>query len=497
MIAPRRLAESSAAGAGGTPELEGRPPDGSVGFLHVDMDAFYAAVEVRRRPELRGKPVIVGGAGARGVVATASYEARVFGVRSAMPSSRARRLCPHAVFLPGDHAHYMEVSQRVMEIFHDVTPLVEPLSLDEAFLDVRGAARLLGSAPEVAALIRERVHQQEQLTCSVGAASSKFLAKLASEKAKPRIQGSKPVWGAGIHVVEAGCELDFLHPLKVRELFGVGPATMRRLSAIGVETVGDLATLPETALTAALGDASGRHLHRLAHGIDDRPVVLNRPQTSISHEQTFPQDLHRNSDLNAELTRLGDAVARRLRSSGRTARTVTLKVRFGDFKTVTRSTTLSEPTDSNRGLVDAARRLLAGVDTAAGVRLLGVSVSGLGADAAKQLSFDVAAAGCAADAASGDAASDDAAAAAAVATVGGVVAAEAHEAAERVVDQIRDRFGSSAIGPAVTVRKGRRLRSPLESDKPWGPDAAETPGPASGAVSGVGGSTDGPAAKQG
>ncbi len=451
-------------------ELAGQPPDGTVGFLHVDMDAFYAAVEVRRRPELRGRPVIVGGTGARGVVATANYEARVFGVRSAMPSTRARRLCPNAVFLPGDHGHYIEVSRKVMSILRDVTPLVEPLSLDEAFLDVRGVARLRGPALEVAEQIREQVLEQERLTCSVGVASSKFLAKLASEKAKPQISGNRPVPGSGVHVVEAGTELDFLHPLPVREIFGVGQATERRLSAIGVETVGDLALLPEARLTAALGEAAGRHLHRLANAIDDRPVVLNRPQVSISHEQTFAKDLQRNSELIAELTRLSDAVARRLRTSSRAARTVTLKVRFADFTTITRSVTLPEPTNSHHSLMQAARKLLKDVDTSAGVRLLGVSASKLGSAPAKQLSFaDIA------ESSQGDAesCSGDAALASTDHRRSENPSAEAHAATEQVVDQIRDRFGPSAIAPAVTVRAGQRVRSPLDSDKRWGPDIAE------------------------
>ena len=418
-------------------EVRGRPPDGTVGFLHVDMDAFYAAVEVRRRPELRGQPVVVGGTGSRGVVAAASYEARVFGIGSAMPSTRARRLCPHAVFLPGDHAHYGEVSQRVMAILSDVTPLVEPLSLDEAFLDVRGAARLLGPAPELAARIRSRILEQERLTCSVGVASSKFLAKLATERAKPRVGPTGPVWGPGVHVVEAGAELDFLHPLPVTALFGVGPATHRRLVRLGVETVGDLAKLPESSLVAALGTAAGRQLHRLAGGIDDRPVVVNRLPRSISHEETFARDLHAPSALDAEATRLGDAVARRLRASSLAARTIVLKVRFGDFKTITRSVTLPDPADSAREVTAAARDLLSGIDPSPGVRLLGVAASGLVDASTQQLSLT---------------------------NSPGI-----HDAAEQVTDRIRDRFGASAIGPAAAVRSRRGLRSPLDADQRWGP----------------------------
>ena len=430
-----------------TSEARGRPPDGTVGFLHVDMDAFYAAVEIRRRPELRGRPVVVGGTGSRGVVAAASYEARYFGIRSAMPSVRARRLCPHAVFLPGDHSHYAEVSARVMAVLRDVTPLVEPLSLDEAFLDVRGAARLLGPAPELAARIRARILEQEQLTCSVGAASTKFMAKLATERAKPRVGPSGPLWGSGVHVVEAGAELDFLHPLPVTALFGVGPATSRRLLGLGVETVGDLASLPEAAVTAALGAASGRQLHRLANGIDDRPVAVNRPPRSLSHEETFARDLRTATELEAEATRLADAVARRLRTSNLQARTVTLKLRFGDFKTITRSVTLPDPTDGTRDLVAAAHELLAQIDVAGGVRLLGVGASGLVETSARQLTFGL------------DEGGDE---------------ARAHEAAERVTDRIRDRFGASAIGPAVAVRDGRGMRSPSDADQHWGPAAGES-----------------------
>ena len=425
-----------------TGESRGQPPDGTVGFLHVDMDAFYAAVEIRRRPELRGKPVVVGGTGSRGVVAAASYEARVFGIGSAMPSVRARRLCPHAVFLAGDHSHYGEVSARVMAVLRDVSPLVEPLSLDEAFMDVRGAARLLGPAPDLAAQIRARILEQEQLTCSVGAASTKFMAKLATERAKPRIGASGPVWGSGVHIVEAGTELDFLHPLPVTALFGVGPATSRRLLRLGVETIGDLASLPEATVIAALGAASGRQLHQLANGIDDRPVVVNRLPRSISHEETFARDLHIHGELEAEATRLADAVARRLRTSNLQARTVTLKLRFGDFKTITRSMTLPDPADGTRDLVAAARELLSQIDVAPGVRLLGVGASGLLETSARQLSLE--------DGPQGS------------------------EAADRVTDRIRDRFGASAIGPAAAIRDGRGMRSPSDADQRWGPAAGNS-----------------------
>lgn len=427
--------------------ISGRPPDGTVGFLHVDMDAFFAAVEIHRRPGLRGKPVVVGGAGRRGVVAAASYEARAFGVGSAMPSARARKLCPHAVFLPGDHRCYSEVSARIMAVLEEVTPLVEPLSLDEAFLDVRGAIRSLGPAERIAASIRERVLEQEGLTCSVGVASNKLLAKLATERAKPRPSPSGPVFGPGVYAVAAGAELDFLHPLPVAALWGVGPATARRLSAMGVETVGDLAAQPADRIAAALGAANGHRLHRLARGIDDSPVTVDRSPKSIGHEETYPRDLTTRAELDVELTRLADAVASRLREAEVRARTVTVKVRFGDFTTITRSVTLPDPVDGTGAVASAAAGLLDRIDPAPGVRLLGISGSGLTAESVRQLTLI-----------DDEAASPDRSA--------------RRDQTDPVVDEIRARFGSSSIGPASLARPGDRLGvRDRDKSRPWGPDA--------------------------
>nr|WP_256444530.1 DNA polymerase IV [Aquihabitans sp. G128] len=389
--------------------------------------------------------------GERGVVAAASYEARAYGIHSAMPSVRAKRLCPHAVFLAGDHAHYGEVSARVMDLFRAMTPLVEPISLDEAFLDVSGARRLHGTGPEIAAALRASVLESEGLHCTVGVARVKFLAKLASQAAKPRAsrQGTRP--GRGVVVVDPERELAFLHPLPVQALWGVGPATLTRLERLGVRTIGDLATLPEATVVGALGASSGRHLHALANAIDDRVVQPDQAPKSIGHEETFARDHHRPESLRLELLRLSDAVATRLRAAGVAGRTVTIKVRFGDFTTITRSATIAGATDSAREVGRVARTLLDAVDPAPGVRLLGLSVSGLDDGAVRQLSFDDLAAP-----------EDD-----------GPVRAGTAEwtAAEAAVDAIRARFGARSVGPA-SLAGPDGLRIARRGQQQWGPDEA-------------------------
>ena len=314
-------------------------------ILHVDMDAFFVSVELVRRPELRGLPVVVGGDGERGVVAAASYEARAYGVRSAMPSTRARRLCPDVVFLPGDHRHYGEVSRRVMLIFRRYTPLVEPLSLDEAFLDVSGVVRLHGPPTEVAAAIRSDVLAEEGLGCSVGIAANKFLAKLASAQAKPTAGTDGPAPGRGVQVVPADGIREFLDPLPVEAIWGVGPRTLERLQRLGVRTVAELRAVPEPTLVSSLGRAAGAQFWRLARGIDERRVDPAQSVRSIGHEETFSRDLTEPGDLRRELIRMVDAVGRRLREAGVAGRTVTVKVRFPDFTTVSRSQTLPDATD--------------------------------------------------------------------------------------------------------------------------------------------------------
>ncbi|MGH3729687.1 MAG: DNA polymerase IV [Micromonosporaceae bacterium] len=335
--------------------------------LHVDMDAFFASVEIRRRPELRGKPVIVGGLGPRGVVSAASYQAREYGVHSAMPMARARRLCPHGVYLWPDFTAYSEASRAVMAIFRDVTPLVEPLSLDEAFLDVAGCRRRLGAPARVAQLVRRRVADEQGLTASVGVAPTKFVAKLASTQAKPD----------GLVVVPAADVLEFLHPLPVSALWGVGERTAETLRRHGLRTVRDIANAPPDSLRHALGNAAGHHVYELAWARDPRAVTPESVDKSIGAETTFDVDVAEPGELRRSMLALAEKVAARLRRAGLVGRTVVIKVRFADFRTITRSRTLSSPTDVTREVFDTAWSLYQVLRPGERIRLIGVRAENL------------------------------------------------------------------------------------------------------------------------
>jgi DNA polymerase-4 len=336
-------------------------------MLHVDMDAFYASVEIHRRPELRGRPVVVGGAGPRGVVSSASYEARKFGVRSAMPGAQAQRLCPQAVFLPPDFTAYTAASRAVMAIFHDVTPLVEPLSLDEAFLDVAGAVKLLGRPAEIAALIRRRVVGELGLTCSVGVAPTKFMAKLGSTRAKPD----------GMLVIPVDRVLEFLHPLPVSALWGVGERSAEVLQRLGLRTVRDLAEAPVGLLRSALGDAAAGHLHELAWARDPRKVIPDHVEKSIGSETTFDIDVDDPLVIRRTILALSTKAAGRLRRAGQVGRTVAVKIRLADFRTFSRSRTVPVATDVSREIFEIAWSLYDAVQPGDRIRLLGVRVEGL------------------------------------------------------------------------------------------------------------------------
>lgn len=417
--------------------------------LHVDMDAFFAAVEVLDDPSLTGLPVIVGGAGSRGVVASCTYEARAFGVRSAMSSVEARHRCPQAVFVSGRYWRYSEVSARLHEILHEYTPVVEAIGLDEAFLDVAGTVGLLGPPLDIARQLRAQVRDQLQLDCSVGVGRTKLIAKLGSEAAKPAAGTRGPRPGAGVVAIAPEDELAFLHPLPVRALWGVGPATASRLANLGVATVGDLAALGEETLARVLGQAHGRHLAALARGHDDRPVVADREVKSIGHEETFARDYHDHRLLHPHAVRMADAVCERLREAGLRARTITVKVRFADRSTITRAHSVPEPTASARLLREVAAALLDGVEVGAGVRLLGVSASGLtGASQAQQLAFD--------DLPSSTAAEG------------------AWEEVEAALSAVRARYGQGAVAPAALLRGGA-LSVKRRGDTQWGPGS--DPGP--------------------
>ncbi|HEY7361491.1 MAG TPA: DNA polymerase IV [Streptosporangiaceae bacterium] len=400
--------------------------------LHADMDAFYASVEIRDRPELAGRPVIVGG-GSRGVVLSASYQARVFGVRSAMPATRARRLCPQAVFVPPRREAYAAASAEVMAVFRSVTPEVEPLSLDEAFLDVSGAIRRLGSPARIAELIRASIRDQQGLTCSVGVANCKFVAKLASARCKPD----------GLLVVPADQVLGFLHPLPVAALWGVGEQTGHALARLGLRTVADLAHTPLPVLQRELGQAVGAHLYALAWGRDERPVIPGLADKSIGAEETFATDVDDPEVIRRELLRLSGRTARGLRAGGSVARTVVVKLRLANFTTITRSRTLPEPTDVARKIYATACDLYAaaGLDPRARLRLVGVRAAGIipVARSATQLALGEQPA--------------------------------AWRDAEQAVDRIAGRFGPDSVRPAVLVRDAEEADARI----PPGPDRSPAP----------------------
>jgi len=393
----------------------GAPDDTGCHILHIDMDAFYASVEIRDRPEIVRQPVIVGHTGGRGVVLSANYIARGFGVRSAMPVTRAQRLCPHAVFVAPRHGLYGAVSREVMAIFRSVTPEVEPLSLDEAFLDISGAVRRLGAPAAIGGLIRLQVRDELGITCSVGIASTKFVAKLASVHCKPD----------GMLVIQADRVLEFLHPLPVSALWGVGARTAKVLARLGLRTVADLANAPVSTVERELGPATAAHLSALAWGRDERKVVTGTHDKSIGAEETFGTDIGDPELIRRELLRLAGRTARGLRSSGYVARTISVKLRRADFSTITRSRTLSEPTDVAQKIYATACELYAASGVTDGVllRLVGVRASGLSpaSQAGTQLALGE--------------------------------RADTWRQAETAMDRITRRFGSGALRPGSLVTR--------------------------------------------
>ena len=342
--------------------MTAKPPT----ILHVDMDAFYASIEIRDDPSLAGRPVCVGGpSDQRGVIAAASYKAREYGVHSAMPTAEARRLCPDLVLLPPDFDRYTAVSREIMAIFRQFTPIVEPLSLDEAFLDVAGSERLFGDAPAIGRSIKREILRRTGLVASVGVAPSKFLAKLASDLGKPD----------GFRVIEAGEVRELLDPLPVSKIYGVGPRTAARLEALGVQTIGDLARRDKAEVAREFG-ATGVWIHDLAHGIDTRRVIPRREEKSHGMERTFPKDVTDREELRLSLLSFCEEVAFGLRDKGLRGRTVTLKARFADFTTITRTKTLDHPTNLGPRIYSVARELLDKVPHGP-LRLVGVQLSGL------------------------------------------------------------------------------------------------------------------------
>jgi DNA polymerase IV len=390
-------------------------------ILHADLDSFYASVEQRDSPHLRGRPVIVGG----GVVLAASYEAKAYGVRSAMGGAQARRLCPWAVVVSPRMSAYSEASKAVFEVFDDTTPLVEGISIDEAFLDVGGLRRVSGTPLEIAVRLRSEVRRRVGLPITVGVARTKFLAKVASAVAKPD----------GLLVVPPDKELAFLHPLAVERLWGVGPITAEKLRSRGILTVGEVARLPEGALVSILGRASGRHLHALAHNRDPRPVVVGRRRRSMGSQHAMGRRPKSPADIDASLVAIVDRVTRRLRAAERVGRTVVLRLRFDDFTRATRSHTMPRATAETRAILATARDLLAGASPLIerqGITLVGVAITNLDRADAVQLplpfdGFDAAALDCA-------------------------------------LDQVREKFGRTAVSRAVLLGRDEGFSVPLLPD---------------------------------
>ena len=396
------------------PRAGAAPPDDTgCTILHVDMDAFFANASLLARPDLIGTPVVIGGAGNRGVVLSATYEARAFGVTSAMLMGRARRLCPQATVLPPDHELYSRISDAVMATFESITPYVEPLSLDEAFLDVSGAVRRLGSPATIASQIRDTVHDEQGVTCSVGVAPTKFVAKLASGVCKPD----------GLLVVPVAEVVTFVQQLPVGALWGVGEKTEEHLGRLGLVTVADIAHTPEATLRRALG-ATGSHLHNLAWGRDPRRVEPVHREKSIGADETFPVDVDDPAYIRRELLRLSQKTARRMRSAGLVGRTISIKVRFADFTTITRSKTLRDPTDVSQEVYATAVSLYDALGLQrARLRLVGVRVEGLvkAANAPVQPTLDEPENG--------------------------------WRDADRALDRAVARFGPGSVGPASLLRK--------------------------------------------
>ncbi|HEV2311250.1 MAG TPA: DNA polymerase IV [Acidimicrobiia bacterium] len=394
---------------------------GDATVLHADLDAFYASVEQRDDPRLRGRPVIVGG----GVVLAASYEAKAFGVRTAMRGRQARELCPRAIVVSPRMSAYAEASKAVFEIFEDTTPLVEGISIDEAFLEVGGLRRVSGMPVEIAAQLRRDVRERVDLPISVGVARTKFLAKVASAVAKPD----------GLLVVPPGDELAFLHPLRVERLWGVGPVTARKLHERGISTIGDIARLPEPSLVSMLGRASGVHLHALAHNRDPRPVHVGRRRHSIGSQRALGRPWTSPDEVDAAVVGLVDRITRRMRDAGRIGRTVTLRLRLADFSRATRSHTLDRATAHTPTILATSRLLLHGVRSMIetdGLTLVGLSVGNLDDEDAVQLALPF--------------------------------ARQSGAALDTALDEVRERFGSAAVTRAILLGRDQGLTVPLLPD---------------------------------